>query len=334
LPPPKTQARHYAEELCRRFPEATSLSLARRLKADHAESVGSLENARRMIRLVRGNAGETFRKHATSPRRLGRAGQKLSCPPSFAEPFLPFLLDGCKLVGVLSDTHVPYHQPKAWEAAVAALQNRGIDTLVINGDYLDFYQVSRWDKNPKARRFKEEVQSGIDGLRWLRECFPKARVVYKLGNHDERWDKFIWQRAPEIFDLPACQLPVILETEKVGVEVVGEQRPIMAGKLPILHGHELAKGIAAPVNPARGAFLKTLHSVLVGHSHRTSTHVEPDMFGREVAVWSTGMLCAQNPEYNRFAKSNWGFACVEVYGDGEFSVENYRISEGWKVRAS
>jgi hypothetical protein len=56
------------------------------------------------------------------------------------------------------------------------------------------------------------------------------------------------------------------------------------------------------------------------------------MFGSEVAVWSIGCLAAPNPEYNRFAKSNHGFAYVAVSADGDFNFENYRISSDWKVR--
>ncbi len=109
----------------------------------------------------------------------------------------------------------------------------------------------------------------------------------------------------------------------------------MLGKLPALHGHELFKGgFFAPVNIARGAYLRTQHTVVVGHSHRTSTHVEPDMWGREVAVWSVGCLSALNPRYNRFAKSNHGFAMVSIAADGDFDFENYRISKDWKVRTA
>ena len=330
---PRSAKSELVAELCRKHPEATTIGLARRLAKEHPALFASVEAARSAVRLQRGANGNMHRELASVPRQPGKAGYAPSCPPSFADTFEPFELKGTERLGVISDIHVPYHCEKAWEAAVNSLKGR-IDTLLINGDYIDCYQVSHWEKKPTKRRFKEELDSSIAGLRWMRESFPKARIVLKLGNHDERWEKFVWNRAPEIYDLPQCQIESILELDKLGIECVKDQRVVLAGKLPILHGHELQKGIAAPVNAARGCFLRTNHSLLVGHSHRTSTHVEPDMFGREVAVWSTGMLCAQNPEYNRFAKSNWGFAYVHIEKDGEFSVENYRISKDWKVRTS
>jgi hypothetical protein len=56
------------------------------------------------------------------------------------------------------------------------------------------------------------------------------------------------------------------------------------------------------------------------------------MFGREIPVWSTGMLCGKE-KYNPYSKSNLGFAVVSVHSDGLYDVENYRISKG-KVYAS
>ncbi len=119
-----------------------------------------------------------------------------------------------------------------------------------------------------------------------------------------------------------------------GIELVKDQRPIMAAKLPILHGHEKGKGISAPVNQARGAFLRLHHTVLEGHGHRTSGHCEPDMFGAEVFCWSTGCLCDLRPEYARINKWNWGFAIATIHADGSFDVANQRITADGKVRSS
>jgi len=115
---------------------------------------------------------------------------------------------------------------------------------------------------------------------------------------------------------------------------VEDQRPVMAGKLPILHGHELPKGVSAPVNPARGAFMRTLSTVLVGHSHRSSGHAESDMWHDETFCWSTGCLCDLTPEYARINRWNWGFALATVHEDQSFDVENLRITADGKVRSS
>ena len=330
---PRSAMRIEAEALCKKYPEATNLALARRISKEFHVSI---EAARSTVRVIRGNKGNVQRKHATVKKPNGKAGQLPTMPPSLAEPWTPFVAEGVKRVGIISDVHIPYHSDVAFATAVAHLKTLAIDTLLINGDFCDFYQVSRWQKDPRKRRFSEERKLIIEALDWLRGEFgKKCRIIFKDGNHEERFTHFIWNRSPEIYDLPSCQIPTLLEFERVGVEYITDQRPVILGKLPVLHGHELGRsGISSPVNPSRGVFLRTMHTVLVGHGHRTSTHVEKDMFDKEVAVWSTGCLCSKNPDYQRVSKSNWGFSSVEIDRDGSFNVHNFRISNSGEVRTS
>jgi predicted phosphodiesterase len=125
-----------------------------------------------------------------------------------------------------------------------------------------------------------------------------------------------------------------LGCDDLGIEIVEDQRPIMLGKLPVLHGHELPKGLTNPVNMARGAYLRTAHTILVGHGHRTSGHSEPDLWREEVFCWSTGCLCDMRPEYARINKWNHGFAFVEIAKDKSFDVSNLRIGKDGVVRSS
>lgn len=332
--PPRTKGREIAVELCRAFPDASTLQLARKLRAEHPLLFATVENARSMLREVRGSHGKRREKNADMPRPKGRSGEPPKMPPSLSEPFTEFVFDGCDRVGIISDIHVPYHSERAWEAAMRRLSANECDGILINGDFCDFYRISRYEKDPEARSFGDELRMCIEGLQYIRDWFPHSRIVLKLGNHEERFDAFIWQRAPELYSIESCRIHELLRLASMDIEIVSDQRPVMLGKLPVLHGHELQKGISAPVNPARGAFLRSLHTLAVGHSHRTSTHVEPDMFGSEVAVWSVGCLSAPNPEYNRFAKSNHGFAFVRLSSDGQFDFENYRISKDWQVRTA
>ena len=330
---PKTAGRIYLEELCSKFPDASNIGLAKRAKKERPETFATIENARDMIRVIRGAHGKKNAGLATQPRPKGKAGHMPKMPPSLAEAWEPVQIDA-KRVGIISDVHIPYHSEVAFGASVEALKREKIDTLLINGDFADFYQVSRHQRDPKHRRFSEELKSVVQGLEWLRSEFPKVRIVYKLGNHEERWQVFIWNRAPEIYDLPAVQIDKLLQAERLGIEVIGDQRPIMLGQLPVLHGHELGRSIFSPVNPARGAFLRTHHTVLVGHSHQTSGHADTDMFHKETFVWSTGCLCDLTPEYARVNRWNHGFCWVDIASDGSFSVANRRITKQGQVRGA
>lgn len=325
-----------AQRLIAAHPDAPAKTLGRRLQAESNGAL-TLDQAYARIRYQLGRKGAKHRRHATSVGREIRppreAGMPMPMPPSSAEPWGPHDLGVIGLVGVLSDIHVPYHDETALRAAVDQLIGDRIDALVLNGDTADFYSISRYTKDPRKRKFKSEVDAVRDMLKWLRGQFPNIPIVFKAGNHEERWNAWLFQHAPELSDDPRTGLDQWLDMADFGITLVQDQRPIMAGKLPILHGHEEGKGISAPVNPARGSFLRLKHSSLKGHHHQTSSHCEPDMFGREIFCWSTGCLCDLRPEYLRFNKFNHGFASVKVEGDGQFNVTNFRIANG-KVRSS
>jgi predicted phosphodiesterase len=322
-------------QVVEKHPATAARTLARRVVAETGGAI-TLEQARARVRICLGVKGKAARSSSTT-KHLHRpprdAGQRLELPPSQADPWLPFDLGITGKIGVLSDIHIPYHDETALRAAVAHLQGEKIDALLLNGDWADFYSISRHEKNPKHRNFKRELEAGRLFLKWVRQEFPDVRIVAKSGNHEERFEKWLFEHAPEISDDPIMGLDNWYGMPALGIELVKDKRIITAGELPILHGHEKGNGISSPVNQARGAFLRLHHTVLEGHGHRTSTHSEPDMFGRETVCFSTGCLCDLRPAYAVLNKWNHGFACVEVHAGGEFDVANLRVQSG-KVRQS
>lgn len=324
-----------ARRLAAAHPDAPTRTLARRLVRETNGAI-TLHQARMRIARQFGQNGKRSRTKMSpvAPRPARQAGVNYSQPPSLAPSWEPHDLEVVGTVGVLSDIHVPYHSEVAVSAAVEHLRKLKLDALVLNGDIADFYAISRWTKDPKHRDLPRELASIREMLGWIRSRFPKIPIVFKTGNHEERWKHWLWQHAPEISDEKEMGLAAWLHLGEHDITLVDDQRPILAGKLPILHGHEKGKGISAPVNQARGAFLRLHHTVLEGHGHRTSGHCEPDMWGSEVFCWSTGCLCDLRPEYARLNKWNHGFAAVTVHRDQSFDVANYRITADGRVRSS
>ena len=328
---PMTEA---AKRLVAEHPNHSARGLARMLVAESKGAL-TLESARTRIRAQFGQSGrKRDRQYATAPRPARQPGHRFAMPASKAEPWTPHDLGVVGKVGILSDIHVPYHDPIALRAAVDHLAEAEIDALVLNGDTADFYTISRWTKDPRKRDLGGELAQIRELLGWIRQTFPEIPILFKNGNHEERWRAWLWQHAPEISAEPEMGLAAWLHLERHGMQLVEDHRPVMLGKLPVLHGHEKGKGISSPVNQARGAFLRLHHTVLEGHGHRTSGHCEPDMWGSEVFCWSTGCLCDLRPEYARINKWNHGFAIVGVHEGGEFDVENLRITADGKVRSS
>ena len=324
-----------ARRLAVQFPDAPARTLARRLVAESNNAI-TLHQARMRMQRQFGVHGKQHRKQikAAAPRPKRNAGEVYSMPPSHAEPWTPHVMKVLGPVGILSDVHVPYHSEIAVAAAVGFLKEQSLSALLLNGDIADFYAISRYQKDPKQRDFKGELEAVRQFLAWLRSEFPNIPIVYKIGNHEDRWTHWLWQHGPEISDDPRMSLTAWLELDKHDMQIVEDQRPVMLGKLPVLHGHELPRGLASPVNVARGAWMRTLSTVLVGHSHRTSNHAESNMWHHETACWSTGCLCDLRPEYAKFNKWNWGFAVATVHERGQFDVNNYRVMSDGSVRSA
>jgi hypothetical protein len=91
---------------------------------------------------------------------------------------------------------------------------------VLNGDIADFYAISRWEKAPGKRNFRRELEAVRGLLAWLRQEFPAIPIVFKSGNHEERWRAWLWQHAPEISDEPIMGLDNWLHMPQHGIALV------------------------------------------------------------------------------------------------------------------
>ncbi len=249
-------------------------------------------------------------------------------PEPLDRPYQPFDAQASGRWLILSDVHLPFHDRGVLELAVAEASRRGVKGVLLNGDILDAHQLSRFDKRPDDVRFVEEIRQGREFLRWLRARLPKARIVWRDGNHDARLFNFLCNKAPELFGLDVLQLPNLLRFGETGTEYVTDMRVITLGRLHVVHGHEYRPGITVPVNPARGLFLRAKGNALCGHFHQTSEHHEPTIAGKPQGCWSTGCCCQLNPPYCPLSRWNHGFAFCEVGAAGQFSVQNLRVLDG------
>jgi hypothetical protein len=169
----------------------------------------------------------------------------------------------------------------------------------------------------------------------IKEYFPEVKLVYKLGNHEERWEHFIQRQAPQIWGMQIFEFDNLVKyiyheqfNEELNVTFVKNKRIIKIGKLSVIHGHEFGESTFSPVNPARGYFLKAKTNVLGAHNHQESSHKESDMNGQSFGAWSIGCLCNLNPDYRPINKWNHGFARVEVTKGGKFRVFNHAVIDG------
>lgn len=309
------------------MPHAGSRTLARFLHKEHPKLFPTVDKARQVIRYYRGTSGKDNLK--------GRRGDivprlaALEMPESVAEKRPFFDVAGPAQVLVMSDIHFPYHDKGALEAAVMYAVKRKPDIVYLNGDTVENYGVSRWEPDPRKRDVARELKLSRQGLEFLRNKFPKARLIFKHGNHEDRWESFMIKNAPAVLGVEDFLLSRLLRFDSLGIEEVGSRQVATLGKLMLVHGHEMPKGMNNPVNPARGLFLRMNETSMCGHFHQTSQHSDSSGIRKNlVSCWSTGSLCDLSPDYAICNRWNHGFAWVSIERGGEFNVDNLKIIHG------
>ena len=316
-------------------------TIARLLVDKHPALFKDIEAARSSVRYYRGRSGQADRAQCANTTHFRAAGKQSDGNIPLPDPIKEgadwdvFQVDFQRAL-LIQDIHIPFHDPKAVALALDTGRRLKVDTIIINGDALDFYRISFWEKNPEARSFNDEVQAGRLFLEHLRDRFPKARIIFKEGNHEERLWRYAWSRCADMFTVQDAEgrrifsLRSLLDTDEYGVEVVADKRPVRCGEhLHILHGHEFRAPFQNPVNPARGLYLRAKCNAVCGDLHQTSNHVENGLT-HTVSCWSAGALCDLHPAYMPINKWNHGFGVIELNRKA-WSYSNMKIINGTVV---
>lgn len=313
-----------ARSIVEQFPTLSKKELGKRLKHKYPDDFKDNEHARSFIRAVTGSkAGASYKKTDKY------IGPKLN--PGRYNDFTPYVLNKERIL-ILSDIHIPFHDRDALMLALNWGKEFNPDCIILNGDIIDCYQLSNFQKDPDERRFSEELEELQNFLSDLRDNFS-CEIIYKMGNHEERYERWLWDKGKDVTGIKGANGEDLLSWEtvthasKYGHKIVTNKRILKAGKLNIIHGHEFGKSIFSPVNPARGFYLRAKCSAIGGHYHQTSEHIEKDLNGQVSGCWSTGCLCDLNPGYMPINRWNLGFAAVEIE-EGNFTVHNKKIMNG------
>lgn len=318
-------AREYRKKYGMQMPTS---ALAKIMYNENVAAFKNFEDARSVLRYIEGKQGKTQRKKVQNTEffmKEHRSTNPYKLPESEETDYKPHILQS-KRLAVLSDIHVPYHSISALTAAFDLIKKEKPDTILLNGDLIDFYQLSRFMKDVRKRSVAHELKATNELLDVL-STFG-AKIVYKLGNHDERLEHYLILKAPELLGLEVTELQYLVKAKERGIDVIGGKRIIKANKLNIIHGHEYPS-VFSPVNIARGLYMKGKVSAMQGHNHQSSSHTETDMNGDITTTWSLGCLCELNPAYMPLNRWSQGMAMVELSDNGkDFEVRNYRIYKG------
>jgi predicted phosphodiesterase len=316
-----------------RLNKTTKKAFARMLQKNHPNYFDSLENARHAIRRSTGAMGSGSKKVAERI-HIGDArvaAKQFELPKSLAKPIPPLVIP--KSIGrilILNDIHFPFHEPEPLKIALEFGKSRGVEGIYLNGDIVDCYQISRFDKDRRGPQLFEEREMLFEFFEILNKMFPNIPKYFKVGNHDVRWEHYLMTKAPELVGLEELQFSSMMRLKEYGLIEVKSEQMAKFGRLAILHGHEFGNTFIAPVNPARGLYMRAGADACCGHYHQTSSHHEGDINSNSVSCFSIGALCNLKPTYRPFAYKKWnhGFALADRTTKDNFKFNNKRIENG------
>lgn len=325
----KKPARIYLENLCEKFPDTPTLTLAKKAYKDVPKLFRNIEDCRAIIRKIRGQSGSENRKKTSNKdlfKVINYNYNPFDLPESKSQKRDTWRLpSSVKKVLLLSDIHFPYQDNDAITTALNYGKDENVDAIFLNGDILDFYQLSFHEKDPRITSIADELEMGRIFFETLRKNFPKANIYYISGNHEARMERYLRVKAPELLDVAEFRIDVLLRVAEYGVQYIEHGTKCFFGKLLVDHGDKM-KG-SGGVNPARTLYLKMKRHAICGHFHRTTETTEKVYDGDVHVTYSTGCLCELEPRYMEVNNHNHGFAIVEMNGE-MFKVRNLKIVNG------
>lgn len=223
---------------------------------------------------------------------------------------------------VLSDMHFPYHDQRALHEVERFVGELKPDLLLYPGDVMDFYSISTFDKNPNRQEtLQTELTMAGNMFSRHHKLTPNTRMIFELGNHEDRLRRFLWSKAPELSSLECLAVEGLFRLQDSGVEMVPYAEGVMLnGNFLVTHGEIIR---AHSGYTAKGMSDKYGGSGIHGHSHRLGSYYRRDRFGVS-GWWEGGCLCNLEPDY--ITHPNWqqGFSVV-TFRRGRFWVEQVPI---------
>ena len=222
---------------------------------------------------------------------------------------------------VVSDIHFPFQDDDAIKAFFKFLKENTVDTIILNGDIIDCYDVSRFDKDiSRMNSLQKEINLVNKFFSRTREINPEAKIVFIKGNHEDRIERYL-KKHNELFSLDVLKIPNLLNLEKFNIEYCDKFYKL--GSLKITHGSIVRKFSGYT---AHAEMDKNDCSGISGHTHRLGAFYKKTP-SRYLAWFESGCLCDIYPEYVDNPDWQQGFIYGAVNKDS-FTIEIVPILEG------
>ena len=226
---------------------------------------------------------------------------------------------------ILPDTHAPYEDKRAWDAAMHFCRRFKPDTLIHLGDLADFYCISEHDKDPRRSSNLLVECKTTNALLDEMDSLGAERKIFCAGNHENRLERTLMKHAPGL--MGAISIDSLLGFSRRGWHIEAYQELVKVGKLFVTHDVGYCGASAV-----RQAAVACGHSIVTGHGHRLESLYFSKTTGESHVSAMAGHLADINEARycspaRRAAWHHGLISCVMVEG-GDFQLNLVPIVDG------
>lgn len=235
---------------------------------------------------------------------------------------------------VIPDSHVPHHNHRAFKLLhqiIRFLRDKyGDDVvkrLILLGDFADVYFCNSHGKHPELfATLKEEVEAVNAELDKFDEMLPNTQKIYIEGNHEHRLERFILNKAPELFGITSIDHLFKMHERPLWTWIDYKATQLYRiGKSSLHVRHEpIATNAKLSSQRAKVSFIH-------GHTHRVEAASTVGLDGVETTVASPGWLGDSRKDLVfGYCRPEWQLGFATVWTDSEvpwFFYQSHRFAE-------
>lgn len=211
---------------------------------------------------------------------------------------------------IINDLHIPFHDKEVLLKVLKFIYDLQPTRLFLNGDFLDCYEISSFDKNPfELFTLREELKIAEGYLDQISSRLNKTKKIFIFGNHEYRFQKFLIRNAQPLMGLPGISLKEQLKLKELNYEIIDsglKESFYDAGSFLVGHFNKVSihSGYTAKALIERYG-----KSLIQAHVHRLGMHAKT-LHGKTLIGIENGCLCDLNPSYTLSPNWQHGFTII------------------------
>jgi len=215
----------------------------------------------------------------------------------------------CKAALITSDWQVPFHDSKWADFAFEVAQGFGVDAHILNGDFLDFHSIAKFD--PQLHDDADSIAEELDYAEEIlsQSCKAFGTTYMDLGNHEWR----LYRALLKAQIGPARLLKLMGASERV--QLTEFSYVVVNERIRCTHPRNFSR---IPTRVAADIAAKHHQDVIGAHGHLLG--YRRDISGRFTVVDSGGMFDHRRLDYLNTVDStiplvNQGFVILTAGGE-------------------